>query len=92
VVHDPFLDDEVFEFEVEKDFYKAVEGADCIVLSTAHSVYKNVDWKELKKRMRGDLIVDVRGFFDADEVEANGLRYKGVGRVLRGLDKDRYCR
>ncbi len=85
VVHDPFLDEEVFEFEVEKDFYKAVEGADCIVLSTAHSVYKKMDWKELKKRMRGDLIVDVRGFFDADDVEANGLKYKGVGRVFSGF-------
>ncbi|MFZ2071142.1 MAG: nucleotide sugar dehydrogenase [Halobacteriota archaeon] len=90
VVHDPFLDDEVeeekeeeVEFEVEKDMYKAVEGADCIVLSTAHSVYKNMDWKELKKRLRGDLVVDVRGFFDAREVEANGLRYKGIGRIFR---------
>ena len=84
VVHDPFLEEEVFEFEVEKDMYKAVEGADCVVLSTAHSVYKNMDWKEIRKRMRGDLIVDVRGFFDAAEIEANGLRYKGIGRVFQG--------
>ena len=40
-----------------------------------------MDWKEIWKRMRGDLVVDVRGFFDADEVEAKGL-YKGIGRIF----------
>jgi len=83
VVHDPFLGDEEFDFRVEKDLYKAVEGADCVILATAHSAYKEMDWKEIGKRMRGDLIVDVRGFFDAEAVEANGLRYKGIGRVFK---------
>ena len=82
VVHDPFLGDEEFDFKVEKDLYKAVEGVDCVILATAHSIYKEMDWKEMRKRMRGDLVVDVRGFFDAEEVEANGLRYKGVGRIF----------
>ena len=82
VVHDPFLGDEEFDFTVEKDLYKAVEGADCVILATAHSAYKEIDWEEIEKRMRGDLVVDVRGFFDADEVEAKGLRYKGVGRIF----------
>ncbi len=82
VVHDPFWGGEEFDFRVEKDIYKAVEGADCVILATAHSAYKEMDWKEIGKRMRGDLIVDVRGFFDAEEVEANGLRYKGIGRVF----------
>ena len=67
---------------MEKDLYKSVEDVDCIVLLTAHSGYKKTDWKELRGRMRGDLIVDVRGFFDAEEVKANGLRYKGIGRVF----------
>ena len=83
VVHDPFLGDEEFDFRVEKDLYKAVEGADCVILATAHSAYKEMDWKEIGKRMRGDLIVDVRGFFDAEAVEAKGLRYKGIGRVFK---------
>jgi UDP-N-acetyl-D-mannosaminuronic acid dehydrogenase len=83
VVHDPFLRNEEFDFEVERDLYKALEGADCVILATAHSVYKKMDWEEIRKRMRGDLIVDVRGFFDAEEVEANGLKYKGIGRIFR---------
>jgi nucleotide sugar dehydrogenase len=83
VVHDPFWGGEEFDFRVEKDIYKVVEGADCVILATAHSAYKEMDWKEIGKRMRGDLIVDVRGFFDAEEVEANGLRYKGIGRIFR---------
>ena len=83
VVHDPFLGDEEFDFRVEKDLYKAVEGADCVILATAHSVYKKINLKEIRKRMKGDLVVDVRGFFDAEAVEAKGLRYKGIGRVFK---------
>ena len=82
VVHDPFWGGEEFDFKVEKELYKAMEGVDCVILATAHSAYKEMDWKEIGKRMRGDLIVDVRGFFDAEEVEANGLRYKGIGRIF----------
>ena len=51
-----------------------------------------MDWNKLKRRMRGDLVVDVRGFFDADEIKANELMYKGIGMVFRGCGKDRYCR
>ncbi len=47
VVHDPFLGNEEFDFKVEKGLYKVVEGADCIILATAHSVYKNLDWKDI---------------------------------------------
>jgi len=83
VVHDPFLGDEEFDFRVEKDLYKAVEGADCVILATAHSVYKEINLKEIGRRMKGDLVVDVRGFFDAEAVEAKGLRYKGIGRVFK---------
>ena len=85
VVHDPFLGSEEFDFRVEKNLYKAIEGVDCIILATAHSGYKKMDWEEIRKRMGGDLVVDVRGFFDAEEVEAKGLRYKGIGRIFQPM-------
>jgi len=80
VVHDPFLEGEKFGFRTKKDLYEAIKGADCLLLSTAHSVYKKINFKKVKKLMRGNLVVDGRGLFDPKEVEAAGLKYKGVGR------------
>jgi nucleotide sugar dehydrogenase len=81
VVHDPFLESEKFSFKTEKDIYKAIEGSDCLLLSTAHSVYKKIDFKKVKSLMKGDLVVDGRGFFDPREVKSAGLTYRGVGRA-----------
>lgn len=80
VVHDPFLEEEKFTFKTEKNIYKAIEGADCLLLSTAHSIYRKIDFKEVKRLMKGNLVVDGRGLFDPKEVYEAGLVYKGVGR------------
>lgn len=82
VVHDPFWDDEPFPFKVEKELYKAIEGSDCLILSTAHSEYEKMDLARIRQEMRGGLVVDIRGVLDPDEVVRSGLRYKGLGRVL----------
>ena len=80
VVHDPYLGNEDFDFPVERDLYTAITGADCLILATAHSYYKSLDWGRVRECMRGDLIVDVRGLFDMERVKKSGLRYKGIGR------------
>lgn len=81
VVHDPFLEEEEFKFKTERDIYKAIEGAECIILSTAHSSYEELNLKKLKELMKGTLVVDGRGFFDPRKVREAGLNYVGVGRT-----------
>lgn len=80
-VHDPFLDDAVFQFKTDPDLYHAIENSDCVILSTAHSEYERLNLNKIKKVMRGDLIIDIRGIFHLKEVLASGLRYKGIGRI-----------
>ncbi|MHC1632060.1 MAG: nucleotide sugar dehydrogenase [Methanotrichaceae archaeon] len=80
VVHDPFLEDEEFEFQTEPDLIKAVKGSDCVVISTAHSMYKKMDLKKIGEAMRGNLIVDVRDIISPTDAKQAGLRYKGIGR------------
>ena len=80
MVHDPFLEGEKFSFKTEKDLYEAIKGADCLLLSTAHSAYKKIDFRKVKRLMKGNLVVDGRGLFDPKEIEGAGLKYKGVGR------------
>ncbi len=81
-VHDPLLDGTSFDFKTEPDLYRSIESSDCIILSTEHSKYRKIDFDRVKKVMRGDLIIDVRGLFAPEEVEGRGLRYKGIGRIF----------
>lgn len=80
VVHDPFLNNENFNFKTEKNIYKAIKGSDCLLLSTAHSTYKRINFKKVKKLMRGNLVIDGRGFFDPTKVKEAKLIYRGIGR------------
>jgi nucleotide sugar dehydrogenase len=80
-VHDPFLNDDSFDFKTEPDLYRAIEGRACIILSTAHSAYQNIDLSKIKRLMRGNLIIDVRAMFQPQQVLRAGLKYKGIGRV-----------
>jgi UDP-N-acetyl-D-mannosaminuronic acid dehydrogenase len=81
-VHDPFLNAAPFSFKTEADIYKALKGTDCLILSTAHSHYKTLAFDLVKTAMRGNLVIDVRGFFDPATVKAAGLKYQGIGRTL----------
>ena len=80
-VHDRFLDDAEFRFKTDSNLYHALEDSECVILSTAHSMYGQIDFSRIKQTMRGDLIIDTRGAFSPQKVLASGLRYKGIGKV-----------
>jgi len=82
-VHDPFLDGTQFRFKTDPNLYHAIDGSDCVILSTAHSEYGQIDFRKVKQIMRGDLVIDIRGIFHPQEVLKHGLKYKGIGRILR---------
>ena len=41
--------------------------------------YRAPNFAEIKKRMRGSIVVDARNVWRAAEVQHAGLRYQGVG-------------
>jgi UDPglucose 6-dehydrogenase len=59
--------------------YDAVDGADALVLLTEWRSYRAPNFREIKKRMAGDLVVDARNIWRPAEVRRAGLRYQGVG-------------
>jgi UDPglucose 6-dehydrogenase len=63
------------------DAYEAIDGCDILVLATEWNEYKSLNFRMVRKLMRGDVIFDGRNVFDPDEVVAEGLRYIGVGRA-----------
>jgi len=78
---DPYIQDGYLSKygTVEKDVYKAVKGADALVLMTAHKEFKEIDLIKAKELMRTPIIIDGRRMFEQEEVMGLGFKYRGVG-------------
>ncbi|HUK27698.1 MAG TPA: nucleotide sugar dehydrogenase [Candidatus Acidoferrales bacterium] len=67
----------------EPTLRKAVEKADCVILTIGHDEFKKMDTIELAAHMsKKGLVVDCTGLLDPASVEKSGLVYRGVGRGL----------
>jgi len=60
--------------------YDAAEGADALVIATAWNEYTELDLAELRRHMRGDVLLDARNLYDPLKAAAAGFRYAGIGR------------
>jgi UDPglucose 6-dehydrogenase len=59
---------------------EALEGADAAVLVTEWPEFAELDWVEVRQRMRVPLIVDGRNFLDREALIEAGFTYEGIGR------------
>ena len=58
---------------------EAVRGADALIIATEWDEFRVVDYKELKRQMRGRIIYDGRNVLERAEAEAEEFQYYGVG-------------
>jgi UDPglucose 6-dehydrogenase len=58
----------------------AVDGADAVVLVTEWPEFAELDWSEVKRRMRTPVVIDGRNFLDREALRAEGFTYEGIGR------------
>jgi len=67
----------------EPSLRKAIEKADCVILTTAHDDFKKMDTIEFSAHMsKQGLIIDCTGILDPASVEKTGLVYRATGRGL----------
>jgi UDPglucose 6-dehydrogenase len=59
---------------------EAVDGADAVVLVTEWPEFSELDWDEVRRRMRVPLVVDGRNFLDRKALVDAGFTYEGIGR------------
>jgi UDPglucose 6-dehydrogenase len=82
--YDPVAAEEASKLMLGVDFFdsplEAIDGADACVLVTEWPEFAEVDFSEVAARMRGNVVVDGRNFFDRARVEDAGLTYEGIGR------------
>ncbi len=85
-VHDPIAMDRAkaqhpkLPVEYCEDAICLALGCDALVVVTDWQQYKHLPLAEMKKRMRGDLLLDARNLLNAAEVSRHGFTYVGVGR------------
>jgi UDPglucose 6-dehydrogenase len=63
---------------------EAITDADAVVLVTEWREFLDLDWPQLRARMRVPLVVDGRNALDPEALADAGFRYEGIGVRARG--------
>ena len=63
-----------------EDPYKAVEGADALILMTEWNPFRNLDLERIKKSLKSPVFIDLRNIYDPKRVTEMGFQYASVGR------------
>ena len=87
-VHDPYVLDFYIDYyklktknvSLTRNLDDSLKNADCVIVITLHSVYKNLDPMILGKAMRSRIIIDGRNLFDRKECAEAGFVYRGIGK------------
>lgn len=70
------------KIEYAKDMYSCVEDADCLLIATEWSEFKNPNFELLGEKMKNKVIFDGRNMFPLNQIENTGFYYKSIGRKL----------
>lgn len=64
-----------------KDVYDNCDNADAIVIITDWPEFRAINLGELRKRVKGSLLIDLRNLYKVSDVETLGFEYCSVGRA-----------
>lgn len=64
-----------------------LEKADAAVIVTEWQVFKTLDWKRARKRMKKAVVVDLRNLLDAEQMKDLGFQYIPIGRPPEGAKR-----
>lgn len=70
------------QIEYSKDMYSCTENADCLLIATEWSEFKNPNFDLLTQKMKNKAIFDGRNMFSLDQIENTGFYYKSIGRKI----------
>jgi UDPglucose 6-dehydrogenase len=60
--------------------YEALKGADALIIATEWSVFRNPDFKQVKKAMKKPIIFDGRNLYGTNQIKEMGFTYYSIGR------------
>jgi UDPglucose 6-dehydrogenase len=62
-----------------KSALSAAKGADALLIITEWDEFRSIDPQVISKALEGNLVVDGRNIYEAEEIEEAGLIYRGIG-------------
>lgn len=75
-VFDPFVKDFYLN---ENNIISACKESDLLILGVNHDCFKILPLDEIKKEMRGNLMLDTRNYLNKEEIERKGFVYRLLG-------------
>ncbi len=60
--------------------YSAMQDADILLILTEWNEFRSLELKQVKKQLRGSLVVDLRNIYKRQDMKAHGFHYVSVGR------------
>ena len=70
---------EIMDIKMAETAEDAIDKADCIILMTEWKQYINLDYKLIKDKMNGNVIIDGRRAFEPKAMEKEDFDYKAIG-------------
>lgn len=65
-----------------KNAYDILENADCLLICTEWSEFKQPSFDKVKRLLKNPIIFDGRNMFDLEAMKQNGFHYESVGRKI----------
>ncbi|WP_243113303.1 nucleotide sugar dehydrogenase [Romboutsia sp. Marseille-P6047] len=66
---------------VNEDLLDSCKDSDLIILGVDHDEFKDLPWDEIKKVVRGNIVLDTRNFFNENKIKSSGFIYKLLGKM-----------
>jgi len=67
-----------------RDAYHAVEGADAVVLVTEWNLFRNLDFEQIRSKVKSPIFIDLRNVYEPQRMAEQGFYYVSVGRKAAG--------
>jgi UDPglucose 6-dehydrogenase len=71
----------LLDIELCDDSYRALDGADGVVILTEWNEFRALDLKRAKRLLKSPLMVDLRNIYRPEQMATAGFRYVSVGRA-----------
>lgn len=68
------------DVDYKKDAYEVAEGADLLIVLTEWNEFKELNFSNIKNKMKSPNIIDARNLYEPEQMKAKGFNYMGVGR------------
>jgi UDPglucose 6-dehydrogenase len=68
------------DLKLVEDMYKALEGANGLIIVTEWEVFRSPDFDKMGKLLSERIIFDGRNLYDTNDMKERGFTYYGIGR------------